>query len=182
MRKRRRARDRQASHLKRLRATVGGTGILEVESVQNATRRSYWNLLERFLDFAARFGLRVDSHPLLDAALVDFSDDAFLDGENVDFGEKLQAALEAMLPSFQRHGKLQLPRFKRALKGWRRLAPNRSRLPMPEEHMHAMVGALCAAGHAEMGLWTRMVFSAYLRPGEGRQLMTADVVEPTGSS
>ena len=70
--------------------------------------------------------------PELDAALCEYADHLFLSGETCSYRQKLQAALEYVRPETARDGSLRLPRFKRALKGWRKLSPAQVRLPMIE--------------------------------------------------
>ena len=46
----------------------------------------------------------------------------------------------------------------RALEGWRRLSPTRSRPPLPQAAVFGVAGALLDAGFAEMGLLTIILF------------------------
>eukprot|EP00974_Lingulodinium_polyedra_P024121 2335889-Lingulodinium_polyedra.AAC.1 len=61
-----------------------------------------------------------------------YADVLFLDGYSSGEGTKLLVAVEAVHPVYLRKGRLAVPRFRRALKGWGRLAPTRSRVPCPE--------------------------------------------------
>ena len=151
---------------------------MATHSVNAATRRKYSGVLEKFWAFTARCGWLVDNTEDLDKALAAYFDDAFLDGEGSDFGHQVKAAVEHCHINFMRDGRLHLPRVALSLKGWRKLAPTRSRLPMAEEHLFALAGCLLANREKEMALYLVTCFSAYLRPGEGRSLMAEDVVSP----
>ena len=181
LRERQRALHRQGSHQRGLRALLGQEGILERLSVQSTTRRNYLMQLERFFAFAKRAGAELATHVHLDRALVDYCDDCYLDGKTVAVGHNLMAALECLHVDLLRNGVLPLPRFRRCLRGWRRLAPGRSRLPAPEEHALAVAGHLLSAGRRSMALLVLVSFSTYMRPGEARGLMAADLVQPVAA-
>ena len=176
--KQRRARERRAKAMISQRRQIRGLSLLEERSVQDSTMKSYVELLNRFWGFAAAFRWEVKSSEGLDKALSAYADECYLEGENVEYGLKLKAALEAVHLEYQQEGRLWMPRFQRSLKGWRRLAPGRSRLPCPEEFMWCVAGYMIARGHAEMALWVALVFSAYLRPSEGRRVAVGDIVPP----
>ena len=135
--KREKARTRQRKFAKKLRASLGGHRLLEMASVKEATRKDYLNKLRGFYDFVSFHALSIQDEAGLDAALCDYGDVLYLDGESCNFGQKLLASLEFVRPEAARAGKLQLPRFKKSLKGWRRLAPTQTRLPMPR-HTHPL--------------------------------------------
>ena len=90
--------------------------------------------------------------------------------------QRLQAAIEYHRPEAAREGQLQLPRFRRALKGWRRLSPTQTRLPMIEFVKSSISGIFIHAGHAEKALFNELSFSTYGRPEELLKLKAADYV------
>ena len=53
-------------------------------------------------------------------------------GGDASVGEKTLAAWMALKPRYGRAGDLRIPRSLRAIKGWRKVAPLRLRLPWPE--------------------------------------------------
>ena len=59
----------------------------------------------------------------LDMCFSDYADELILDGEGCHVGEELKAALEYEKPEWMRNGHINLPRFRRAMKGWRKFAP-----------------------------------------------------------
>ena len=140
-------------------------------SIQEPQRKDYARRLEAFYAFAVRYELDVSQEKRLDEALCEFVDHLFLDGEDVNYGQKLQAALEYERPEFSRHG--------RALKGWRRLAPTQTRLPMLEFLKSAVSGIFLEEGHREEALYNEVTFSCYTRPGETLRIQAADVVPAT---
>ena len=157
--------------------SLGERTILESHSVREETRRSYVQKLEKFYEFVLFYQLSIKTLSELDAVLCDYADDLFLSGENCSSGAKLQAALEHHRPEAAREGLLHLPRFKRALKGWRRLAPTQSRLPMIEFVKSAISAVMLVAGRRDMALFNELSFSTYARPGELLKLKAADYVE-----
>lgn len=119
-----------------------------------------------FYSFVLRYQLKIETEAELDAALCEFVDHLYLEGEDSSFGQKLQAALEFERPEFAREGRLSVPRFKRALKGWRRLSPTQTRLPMLESLKSMISGIFLKFGHHEEALYNEATFSTYARPGE----------------
>ena len=101
----------------------------------------------------------------------------YLNGESNSAGHKLKAALEFFRPEAARAGELKLPRFKRSLKGWRRLAPTQTRLPMVEFLKSCISGLMMHQGWHEMALFNEVTFSTYARPGEMMRVMAVDVVQ-----
>ena len=88
------------------------------------------------------------------------------------------AALESNHVNYLRGEPLPLARFRRSLKGWRRMAPVQTRLPLPEPAVWAMAGLMLAQGHKEAALIVLAMFSTYCRPSEILGLRTVDVVAP----
>lgn len=162
--KRAKARMRQAKYQKKLRATVGERSLLELCSIKEPQRRNYAKKVDEFYGFVSHHGLPLSTEEHLDEALCEYADELYLNGESVNAGEQLKAALEFDLPTAARGGSLVLPRFKRALKGWRRMAPNQTRLPMLEFLKSSISGVMIAAGHLEEALFNEVTFSTYTRP------------------
>jgi hypothetical protein len=119
----------------------------------------------------------LDTEENLDIALCEYGDHMYLNGESNSAGHKLKAALEFFRPEAARAGVLKLPRFKRSLKGWRRLAPTQTRLPMVEFLKSCISGLMMHQGWLEMALFNEVTFSTYARPGEMMRVMAVDVVQ-----
>jgi len=172
-----RARARQRKYGKQLRVSRGEMSLLEMNSIKEPARKDYSRRLDEFYDFIARTRLPVDTEENLDIALCEFGDHMYLNGESNSAGHKLNAALEFFRPEAARAGELKLPRFKRSLKGWRRLAPTQTRLPMVEFLKSCISGLMMHQGWHEMALFNEVTFSTYARPGEMMRVMAVDVVQ-----
>lgn len=159
-----------------LESNKGELSLLEASSVREPQRKDYARRLEMFYTFVVRYELNIQKEADLDAALCEFVDHLFLEGEDSSWGLKLQAALEFERPEFSREGRLSLPRFKRAMKGWRLKAPTQTRLPMPEFLKSCISGVLLMEGELEKALFNETTFSTYARPGETLRMAAEDVV------
>jgi len=144
--------------------------------VRETTRLDYSSTLDEFYHFAAFHGLSLQGENELEEALCDFADELYLNGEDSHPGDKLRAALEFERPEAMRNGQLQLPRFKRAQKGWRKMAPTQARMPMVEFIKSSITGMLIHLEKKEMALFNEVTFSTYARPGEMFKIYPADVV------
>lgn len=178
VKKREKAIQRQRKYAQRMRASLGEKSLLEAASIKMGQRQDYARRLERFYSFVIRFHLDITTVPQLDIALCEFADHENLNGEGAHCGEKLQAALEYERPEYSRHGSLSLPRFKRAMKGWRRMAPTQTRLPMPEFLKSAISAVMLEKKWTEEALFNELSFSTYARPGELLRVQAMDVVSP----
>ena len=178
MAKRERARRRQRSHQWRIRASVGLPTVLEQLSVSPTIFEDYQKRLRCFWDFALRFGLSVEGNQNLDNTAADWADLEFLAGEGFEAGEKLLAALEKWALSYLPSRAVRLPRFKRILRSWKKNAPRKSRLPMPEEFLWIIVGILGHADLIEEALYLVCQFATYLRPAALMYLFCDDLVAP----
>ena len=97
---------------------------------------------------------------------------AFPAGEDCNWGQKLLAAIEFERPE----GK--------ALKGWRKMAPPQTRLPILilEFLKSSMSGILIYRGLQEMALYNKLTFSTYDRPGETLRVIAVDVAKANAES
>lgn len=163
-------------------ASQGGRALLERASVQHRTLTDYADRIRRFGSMAGAPPLATVEPEALDAYLVDHFDALFFEGEGVDAGSRLLAAIAFHHPRFSRLGAHSLPRAWRALRGWKRLAPPKAGLPMPQVGMHAVVGALIAMNDRPAALATLLGFYGYLRPGELCSLTPMHLVAPVQSA
>ena len=95
----------------------------------------------------------------------------------MEAGEKLKAALQALYPELLGPSLIHVPRFLRSLRGWRRMAPTRSRNAIPDLLMFAICAILLRRGHPEMALFNRALFSTYLRPSALLNVMCLDLLD-----
>ena len=136
-------------------ASSGRLSVLEQKSPGPPTRKDYAKQLDKFLEFCTENGLVTDSVNELDLALTDYADVLYLEGEQVDAGCKLLAAVVYQFPNLGRHGDQRLPRFQRALRAWKRFAPTPSRDPIPWLIVCGIIGCMVRRGstsHAAMVL------------------------------
>ncbi|CAE7252533.1 AMY1.1 [Symbiodinium necroappetens] len=151
--------------------------LLEMASVSEAQRNQYTKYLNSFKDFCQEheMGWPPDN---LDWVLADYFDDMFLQGSSLAVGEKTIAAVEFRFIE----AKKGLLRARRALKGWRKLRPPTSRLPLPKPVTYGIAMVLIAKGHRDMGVKTLVDFDLYLRPGESLDVRAKHVVRPVPKS
>jgi hypothetical protein len=126
---------------------------------------------------AARGEAGVDQ-PGLDERLPIYLQTLYFSGESPSRGEKLMAGLMYCHPEFSRFGGSRLPRSWKALRGWRRLCPGRSRAPEPRCFWAAVACHLAGRGLGQMGIFVLMAVSTYLRPGEMLSLKRGSVLPP----
>ena len=159
-------------------ATRGGRSFLEQRAVTPRTKQYYHPLLTKFWAFSKELG-EVTSDELLDLHLTDFADHSYFEGQPASMGQKLRAAIADWHPRFSKHGRASLPRFGRALQGWSRLAPGRSRAPLPWLHLVLVCMVLLTGRLREEALFMLTVFACYFRPGEALKILCKDVLAPT---
>jgi hypothetical protein len=116
--------------------------VLEMSAVQSTTLIDYLKKLGILHDWLLVQNKFPETLEALDETLVHLFDHLFYSGLEVSEGSKIMAAIQHMEPAA--HGKL--PRAWRAVKGWGKLPPPRTRLPLPWMGLTAMVGALIHLG------------------------------------
>ncbi|CAK0839605.1 unnamed protein product, partial [Prorocentrum cordatum] len=112
-----------------------------------------------------------------DFVVASWMDQEYSFGELAQRGTKGLAAVKYFRPQFAKSGGLSLPRSAQALKGWKRLAPGRARLPLPWEVVALIALELLLTGFWAMAAWTIITFHCYLRPSE-LQRVTAEMLVP----
>lgn len=148
---------------------------LEKKSISMECRSQYGLYLNRFKDFSLENGGPWPMpEELADIYMADFLDYLFSEGRSAHEGEKAIAAMEFEFIKLK--GKL--PRSRRALRGWRKVSPSTSRLPLPRLMMYGMVMDMKARGLHDMALMTMVAFMLYLRPGEALELCKRHIVPP----
>ncbi|CAK0882805.1 unnamed protein product, partial [Prorocentrum cordatum] len=169
-------RARQPVEAKRLQ----GLGLLPLESsaVQWKTETDYYDAVNAWRARARELGEPLGVAAEVDASVVRQLQELFDQGENLSKGEKLVAGLEHFLPEFGRHGGLHLSRCYRALKGWRRRCPPRSRRPLAFSIWAAIIWELCRANFWNMGVYTLFMLVTYMRPSEPLKLLKEDLLAP----
>ena len=90
----------------------------------------------------------------------------------------MYAAIRFAVPAYSSHGHLHLPRVCRALKGWRRMSPQKTRRPLPWDVVAAIAWNLSAKSVGMALNWLLMV-DTYMRPSECLLLTTDQILPPT---
>ncbi|CAK0889909.1 unnamed protein product [Prorocentrum cordatum] len=140
-----------------------GASLFEQKAAQQQTRKQCRAELDRRQEFANLGDPQLVSDENVEEMLVRyFERDCFL-GEQAHRGAKLLAALMHAEPRFGRRGSRRVPRARRALKGWRRLAPGRSRWPEPLCLWAGVVNEMMSRGEPGMALFVLLSVSTYLR-------------------
>ncbi|CAK0901265.1 unnamed protein product [Prorocentrum cordatum] len=181
----RRTRALAAPRLKRARQPVEasrlqGLGLLPLESsaAQSKTEIQYHEAVYAWRARAREFGEPLGVAAEVDASVARQLQELFDQGENLSKGEKLVAGLGHFLPEFGRHGGLHLSRCHRALKGWRRRCPPRSRRPLAFSIWAAIIWELCRANFWNMGVYALFMLVTYMRPSEPLKLLKEDLLAP----
>ena len=152
--------------------------LLEVITVGPKVERYYKLALEKFVSWANSLSLRLVSDASVDEALTQYMTEMYLLGQQSSEGDKLLAGLLHFAPEWGKFGSRTIPRAWRSLRGWRRRCPSRSRRPWPLMVWAALAWKMAAAGHWSMALYTLLLVSTYMRPGEGLQLRKGDLIPP----
>ncbi len=152
----------------------------QADAVGPATQASYKEHITGFHFWLHERGTKIQHAGDLDQALVMFFQ--YLEDEQVwpTVGSKTLAAMLHHWPSLGPTIKLAFPGSHRALKGWQRHMPARTRTPMPWAALVAILVYLLAFGHVEAAVMMLTGFSAYLRPRELTSLLTRQLQVPSG--
>ena len=160
------------------RAQTRKMTVLEQRSVSKEVFNQHTGYYNRFKSFCLQESLPWPPGKDCDLVMADYLDILFMENRSAKEGEKVIAALE--FHHLELKGKM--VRSKRAIKGWRKERPPRSRLPMPALVMFGIAMDLVARGKRIMGIKVIMDFDAYLRPGESIGLAAKDVLKPVRSA
>jgi hypothetical protein len=118
---------------------------LELQSVTPGTLKQYLDGLG--LAFASPdFCLTQASQSETETKLVEWMYSQCYKGDGPNTGEKVLAALMALLPQYSRSGSMHIPRVFRTLAGWRRLVPHRSKKLQPWAVWTAIAVEMCREG------------------------------------
>ena len=159
-------------------ASKGGLSILESKSPGLATRKDYAKRLDKFWAFCTEHGLPTGDAAEMDMVLLDFADLLYLDGEMVDAGFKLLAAVVHRFPNLSRFGDQRMPRFQRALRAWKRYAPTPSRDPMPWSILCGIMACMVRRDCVIHAVFALLLFDTYMRLSEGLNMRVAHLVRP----
>ena len=156
-------------------ASKGLSSILEGRAVQDATRKLYTDLMSELVLFAADRGMEMGSREQDEVTLLEWADEAFLNGRPSADGMKMWAAYTHYKPARGRLGD-PLARAKRAMIAWSRIAPSHGRIPPAFPMVCGIVAELARAGLVDRYLAALVATSGCLRPGELLSLRRCDMV------
>ncbi|CAK0906896.1 unnamed protein product, partial [Prorocentrum cordatum] len=156
--------------------------FLEANAVTERTHAMYVKRVADFESWVSARGLKLTSAKLVDCALVDYLNQLWIDGADIGEATGTYAAWVKLRPSFSKKGPDKLVRTMKALQGFNRLDPGRTRPPLPLAFAALIAVELVGMGLGGMALAVMLMFSAYLRPIELLSLQVSDVLVPTQGS
>ena len=116
----------------------------------------------------------------VDDAIVRYMNAEFSAGKPAHDGEVLLAGMLHFQQRYKKAGGL--PRSWRALKGWRRSAPSRSRVAFPFCVWAGIIWDLCFRGLWIMGIYLLWMLITYSRPAEPLQVRRRDLCRPVAGA
>ncbi|CAE8693166.1 unnamed protein product [Polarella glacialis] len=176
-----RTKHRLVKYLARMegQAEEDGLTFLEQAAIGLKVRQQYTKDLQAFLDDAARARLPLVTDGQTDEALVKYFNKEYLAGSQAHLGNRVMAAFLDRWPEFGRLGKRKTPRAWRALKGWRRLTPGKSRKAHALPVWAAITWRMIVRQQVRMGIFNLVQVSTYARPGELICLTRSSLIPPT---
>jgi hypothetical protein len=163
------------------RARFPGQTILEQEAIDVPSGVDYVKRMAAFRLYCKAAKIKISSKAKKDFALVTFLNHGFTLGwDHSEAGKYFAAFLDAH-PECSH--KTMLPRSRRALQGWSKLDPGKTRPPLPFELICLIVLQMMTMGMEGScaGLAILLMFVTYLRPGEALALNSDDLVLPNAS-
>lgn len=157
---------------------------LEMGAISKGNRQIYVKELDQFLEWLRKsewtpaVGGDNTEDAEVDAHIVRYMTELWLQGHQASRGERLLCGLVFFSPEWGKLGARKIPRAWQSLKGWRRKCPSRSRRPYPLNAWSAMCWMMAAEEAWQMMVYTMLMLSAYLRPGEGLGIRRGDVIAP----
>ena len=168
-----------ARRKEKLRVPQPGLSVCQTYRVAPATEQDYFEIFREVNRFACSWpDFSWDYPKVADSMLVGLFDDRALDGVHAGWSGKVFSAIGYFLPEYSGAMRAMLPRAKAAQAEWKKLTPNRSRLPIPFELVTALFHLLVLMGCWESGLIVLLCFSLYLRPSEPHRLKCSQVIPP----
>lgn len=139
--------------------------LLEKSAVGPQSHKYYTAEMEEFKMFAIPRRLDLKDPENVDRLLVDYMNGLYLKGFQAYRGDRLAAAMLHFHPQFGKMGAEKLPRMWRALRGFRKLTPGKSRLAYALMVWAAVASELRRMGKLRMALFLLVSLSSYARLG-----------------
>ena len=152
--------------------------LLEQNAVGPHTMKMYTKETEDFVRFGFPRGLDFKDATIVDRLATDYMNLLYKDGYRAYRGDRLTAAILHFHPEFGKLGDKSLPRTWRALRGFRKLTPGRSRLAYPLSIWSAMAAELKRQKRLRMAIFMLVAVSSYARPSELLRLKLFSLVRP----
>ena len=160
------------------RATLEpGLTYLEQRSISKAVLTDYRRRAQAFATWASENRRDWKDSAELDSVLVEYFNLLYFLGHSGDDASKLLAAVKFFVANLSRWGTETLPRCSRALAGWGKCVPRRSRQPLPWLVVAALAGVLLRWQLTEHVVAMILSFCTYMRPGEADSLVGLQLVE-----
>ncbi|CAK0911875.1 unnamed protein product [Prorocentrum cordatum] len=167
----------------RLIQPPAGMPVLNAASVRTASgRQAYLSMLAGFDNWTRQHRRATQEPAQMDRAVRDYISHLFERGYHQTYANRMIAAVAWRDPRYARTGQFELPLSKQAAKGWRNLAPARSRMALPCEVVAMVVNYVPHQRGAPEALAIWLLFEIYGRPGEIHGLRLQDVVPPAPSA
>ena len=165
-------------YIKNPKIASGGQRLsrLRAASVKKVTLDRYLEHYKLLAEHAELNGLRLKDPEHLDLALESYLNHVYHQGEDLAVGNYVVAAVGFFNPTMR--GKDHLPKTMQCLKGWRKLCPPRSRMPLPFEVVALLAVTAANEEKFEVGLVLLLTFFLYMRPSEFTKIRVQDIVCP----
>ena len=150
-----------------------GQTLLEAAAVAPRTGEEYLHKLRLFQSYCRVQKLKLQKPSDIDYALTQFLNQSFLEGWSIAEGNKCLAAVMDWRPDLS---KLQLPRSRRSLQGWKNLDPGATRPPVPWPLIALITLVMLETGCLMEAMAVLLMFVTYARPGEIFTIRRKDLV------
>ncbi|CAK0790753.1 unnamed protein product, partial [Prorocentrum cordatum] len=154
-----------------------GLTLLESRTVKKPQEDRYKHIVSQFYLWCATANVATSNTTQLDSAVTAYLHEQFFEGFPSSAGTFLLAALTYCRQDLSPKAP-ELPRARRALLGFSRAAPNRSRWPLPWPFVALIADALIGRGHWAAAAATLLCFVFYTRPSELLRLRVKGAVPP----
>ena len=114
------------------------------------TRERYTSVYRAMLDYTLQQGMKMETMTEVDTSVSKYLEHLYMDGEDTPMGNYVVAALCFHRPELK--GNQNLPKTLQALKGWRKLSPARSRMPIPYEVVALLATYALRQGQEQVAL------------------------------
>lgn len=152
--------------------------VLQEASVSETSLQAYSTHWESMKPFMQKGNGKLKPAKEVDRLLSNYLEELCMDGEDLSSAQYAVAALQFLNPDLKSPGVQKLPQAKQSLKGWKRLAPGKSRMPVPWEVTCLLVMHALEKRLKHLAFHMLVMFTLYLRPTEALRLRKCDVVPP----